>query len=175
MKTVVLPSARRAARVVTWLVLAAAIVWLWPAALGGSTSFVVVHGSSMEPTFHAGDLLVARSTDELGVGDIVLYQVPDGEVGEQRLVIHRLVDANVDGTFVMQGDNRAAPDPWVVDPADVVGAPELHVPKAGLLVEAMLSWFGLALVAAGLVAWVLWPSDDTQDPIEPAAPSPTTA
>lgn len=149
---------RRTLRVTSWLFMAAAIVWLWPAALGGSTRFVVVNGTSMRPTYQPGDLLIARDHSSPAVGDIVLYQVPDGEVGANRLVIHRLVATNQDGTFAMQGDNRAAPDPWIVATDHIVGKPELHIPFAGRVVEALLSWFGLALVAAGLVAWVLWPA-----------------
>lgn len=155
---------RAALRLAAWVGLVGAIVYLWPAALGGSTRFVVVHGSSMEPTYRAGDLLVARDADELSVGQVVVFRVPDGEVGEGRLVIHRLVIDHGDGSFEMQGDNRAAPDPWLVTPETVVGSPVGHLPRAGLLVQALVSWFGIALVAAGLMAWALWPDRDDADP-----------
>ena len=49
------------------LVLAA--VWaFWPLALGGGTTYVSTHGTSMEPRFHTGDLAILRSADRYEVG-----------------------------------------------------------------------------------------------------------
>ena len=51
-------------------------ILVWPTSLGGCTTMTVVSGHSMEPTFHTGDLVVARCGTP-AVGDIVIYQPPD--------------------------------------------------------------------------------------------------
>ena len=44
----------------------------------------------MLPNFHTGDIVVARAVDELEIGDVVVYAVPEG-AGEGKLIMHRLV------------------------------------------------------------------------------------
>ena len=67
-------------------VAAAAWLFLAPAQLGGSTGYVVLYGTSMEPRYSAGDLVLTRPAADVGVGDVVAYHHP--ELG--RTVLHRV-------------------------------------------------------------------------------------
>ena len=46
--------------------------------LGTSTPFLLVHGTSMEPTYHEGDLLLNKRPPEaeIKVGDVIAFDVP---------------------------------------------------------------------------------------------------
>ena len=54
------------------------VVYLWPAQLGGSARIIVVAGDSMEPTYSFGDAVVVRDRDVTDVGDVVVFEVPEG-------------------------------------------------------------------------------------------------
>ena len=100
--------------VLSWTLTAAviaAVAFLWPATLGGSTRLIVVSGHSMEPTYDYGDIVVARDSGDARVGDVVVFAVPEG-VGEGILVIHRVIEIDDAGFLVTQGDNRDRPDEW---------------------------------------------------------------
>jgi hypothetical protein len=132
----------------------ALLAWLWPAPLGGSARVLVVQGSSMVPTFHHGDVVIARAGAP-DVGEVGVYRIPTGEVGEGALVIHRVIGVAGDGTLVLQGDSHLNPDPWNADEHDFVGTPVLAVPFVGTLLAAMFSWLGAAAAAGCVVAWVI--------------------
>lgn len=104
---------------------------VWPSALGGDVTYLMVSGTSMEPGLHDGDLVVVREQATYEVGDVVGFRVPAGHVGEGAVVIHRIVGGDpVDG-FVTEGDNRERPDVWQPTAADVVGERWFLVPGAG--------------------------------------------
>ena len=93
-----------------------------PLLLSGITGFNLWFGTgvSMEPTFHAGDFMITRSTQasELAPGDVILF-----ETGRKH-VMHRIVstEAGPDGEAVLitRGDNNPVNDAPVVEGA-VVG------------------------------------------------------
>lgn len=88
------------------LLVAIAVLWfLWPAWLGGSTSIVVVSGTSMEPTYDDGDVLLVRE-GRAAVGDVIAFHVP----GREGQIVHRVIERRADGTLLVQGDNRNTPD-----------------------------------------------------------------
>lgn len=122
-------------------------VTLAPSRFGGPLTPVLVRGVSMEPTYSTGDLVLAyRGTPR--VGDVLTYQHPDGAV-----VIHRLVEITEDG-YLTQGDNVAAPDPWIVAPEDVLGTARVVLPGFA----HRLSWVttpGVSAALAGVVAFVV--------------------
>ena len=61
---------------------------------------VPVAGSSMTPFLHNGDTVYLDLSDSpLKRADIVLYTRPDG-----RYILHRIVQVNSDGSFIMMGD-----------------------------------------------------------------------
>ena len=97
------------------LFMAACAAWfitLRPAPLGGPATYVIVRGVSMEPTYHAGDLVIVRRRPVYQAGDIVAYKIPAGEVGGGLSVIHRIVGGSVETGFRTKGDNNAESDPW---------------------------------------------------------------
>ena len=133
------------------LVVAVAAFWfvaLRPQALGGPAGYALVHGTSMEPSYHTGDVVIVRRRAHYRVGDIVAYTVPAGTAGAGAQVIHRLVAGDERRGFVVQGDNRSAPDVWHPTRAEIVGSAWLRIPKAGLLVGLLRSPLLLALLAA---------------------------
>lgn len=137
------------------LVLAAWAVTLRPGALGGPATYIVVSGDSMEPVFSDGDLVVLRERDGYGVGDIVVFPVPEGDVGAGTLVIHRIVDVEGDA-FVPQGDNRDQVDEWRPTAAEIRGSHWIHVPSGGRILMHALQPPIVAAVAGGLMTmWVL--------------------
>jgi signal peptidase len=122
----------------------------WPTSLGGCTTMTVVSGHSMEPTFHTGDLVVARCGTP-AVGNIVIYQPPG--IDTRALVIHRIVAAGTAGGWVMQGDNNSYKDPWQPTDHDILGIALFHIPSVGSLLRAPLVWSSFLLMAAALLVW----------------------
>ncbi len=99
----------RVAQVLATLV-AVALVAGYLSAVYFGAGFAVVEGTSMEPLFHTGDLVVlwSKPPSDIEVGDIVVYR--SGE----RYVIHRVVYKYVgpggEYCFVTKGDNNLLPD-----------------------------------------------------------------
>ncbi|MDQ6793317.1 MAG: signal peptidase I [Chloroflexota bacterium] len=143
---------KRARRIVSVGLLAAALaVWvevLRPQALGGSALYIVVRGSSMLPTYANGDLVVVQSAGAYSVGDIVAYRVPNGEIGEGHLVIHRITGGDGVVGFAVRGDNNEAVDPWSPRAGEVAGRAWWVVPGLGRFV----AFIHQPAIAAGLAA-----------------------
>ena len=167
-------SLRRALRAAAGVVLIVVLlVLLWPARFGGATALVVVQGNSMEPTYHQGDLLYARTGGDFSPGDIVVYRVPDGQPGAGRNIVHRIKLVLPDGRYLFQGDNRATPDDVTPTRDDLVGTPVVNL--GNLPTRAIiLAPFVLGLIAAIAITVLLWPSrpgggelDDDGDEDEP--------
>src|SRR4051812_29423682 len=86
--------------------LVSAWLFLAPGALGGSTTYVVTEGVSMQPRFHAGDLALVRAAGSYEVGDIVAYH----SKALNTIVLHRIV-AHDGSRYVFKGDNNNFIDP----------------------------------------------------------------
>jgi signal peptidase I len=108
------------------LLVAAGWFYLGPAQLGGTTSYAVIVGNSMEPLLHRGDLAVARSQGSYRPGDVVLYDSP--QLGAK--VLHRLVRIER-GRYVLKGDNNGFVDSERPTEGRLVGKLALTVPAAG--------------------------------------------
>jgi signal peptidase I len=126
------------------------IVCLRPQALGGPAGYALVAGTSMEPTMHTGDVVIVHAQPHYGVGDVIAYRVPEGQAGAGAQVIHRIIGGNERTGFVVQGDNRTAPDVWHPRHAEIVGSEWAHVPKLGMLVMLLHTPLFLASMAAGV-------------------------
>ena len=155
-----------------WLLVVAALWFVWPSSLGGCTTLTVVSGHSMEPTYFTGDLVVARCGAPR-VGDIVVYHPPG--MGKAR-VIHRLVGGDGASGWTVKGDNNTFVDPFVPTDADVIGIAVLHIPKVGRVSAVLLSpllWLAVLLAAAVVLIWPPDPetaaTDEEADDV-PAAP-----
>ncbi len=152
------------------------IVILWPHSFGGSVSYVMVSGTSMEPGMHTGDLVVIRARSEYRVGDSVAFRIREGEPGEGNVVIHRLVAGNeVDG-FTTQGDNRTYQDPWTPTHDDILGRRWLLIPEVGMWIAQLRAPIPLGLFCGVLTVWVLAPRRKSSTASKPSTkPSPSPA
>ncbi|MCU1486580.1 MAG: peptidase signal peptidase [Actinomycetia bacterium] len=122
---------------------------MWPTALGGATTYVSTHGSSMEPTFHQGDLALVRQANHYDVGDVVAYR----SATLHTTVLHRIVAHGPQG-YTFKGDNNSFEDPDHPNESDLIGKLWVHVPKGGKLLGALrvvlpLVLVGLSLLGAG--------------------------
>ncbi len=151
---------KRARRLVSLAFLAAAVaIWvivLRPQALGGPALYIVVRGSSMLPTYDTGDLVVVQSAQAYAPGDVVAYRVPDGEIGEGHLVIHRITGGNGATGFTVRGDNNGSADPWSPRTGDIAGRAWWMVPGLGRVVAFIHQpVIAGALAAALMVTFML--------------------
>src|SRR5438874_7156228 len=110
------------------LLAGAAAFWLFlaPPQLGGGTSYAVVYGTSMEPHFHRGDLVVLRRRAAYRVGEVVGYH----SLQLHRDVLHRIVAAH-GGIYTFKGDNNGFLDPERVRARQLFGQESVRVPGAG--------------------------------------------
>jgi signal peptidase I len=142
------------------LILIGGVVLIWaftlrPQTLGGPAMFVVVRGTSMLPTYQHGDLVVVESATRYDIGEVVAYRVPAGQIGEGKVVIHRIVGGDGVRGFTLKGDHNTAPDPWIPRQADMVGVATLRIPNAGRLIALVQQPVILAGLAAALVVTVI--------------------
>ncbi|MGY2067142.1 signal peptidase I [Blastococcus sp. SYSU DS0619] len=131
------------------LALVLATMWLfWPTALGGGTTYVTTHGTSMEPAFRTGDLAVLSAAGSYSVGDVVAYHSDALDT----IVMHRIVSADATG-FVTQGDNNAWLDDDRPTADEILGRLFVRIPQGGKALEAISSpWvLGAVGLAASLV------------------------
>jgi signal peptidase I len=100
-----------------------------PAALGCKA--VVVVSGSMQPHVWVGDVLVTRPLGHQlpRRGQVLLVDDP---AHPGRLVSHRLVRINPDGTLMLKGDANLAPDSTPVPPSAVHGVAVVRVPLIGM-------------------------------------------
>lgn len=122
-------------RIAGWLVFIVLVggwvAFLRPVGLGGSAGYVTVSGESMEPTMYDGDFTITRQQDDYEIGDVLVYRVSQGEVGEGGLVIHRIIGGSMEEGFRTQGDNRDKADLWYPTERDIVGRVWFEIPKLG--------------------------------------------
>jgi signal peptidase I len=116
--------------------IALSCLWLSfaPVGLGGSTSYVVTDGTSMEPRFHAGDLAIVRSQSSYRVGEIVAYD----NIAFHTIVLHRIV-AISGARYVFKGDNNDFVDFEHPARSQLIGALWLGIPGAGARLESLRS------------------------------------
>lgn len=148
------------AAVAVGLVVLAWFAGLRPAALGGPASYILVSGTSMEPTLYAGSLVVAERQASYEIGQVVAYRIPE-EPGKGLNVIHRIVGGNADDGFILRGDNVAASDLWRPKASDILGTPQIVLPGAEPTIQLLRSPILVASVAAGLATFLvvgLWPA-----------------
>lgn len=150
------PLARAAAiaMVVFWFVA------LRPQALGGPAGYVLVAGTSMEPTLEPGALVVVLRQPTYEVGDVIAYRIADGGIADGMNVIHRITGGDGTTGYTLQGDNVAFVDPWHPRDAEVVGKVVFAVPGLAPLIALLRSPLFLASAAAGIAVYIVlgWPA-----------------
>jgi signal peptidase I len=142
-----------AARMYLSLTLSFAAVATVPVLFGWQAT--VVQTGSMLPHIRPGDVVVTMPLSAnmpAPLGGVVSFHTAaqanaDG-VAATRL--HRIVDVNLDGTFVTQGDANHDADSDPLTRPQIIGQARLLVPLVGL----PSLWFGAGNVVA-LISWVL--------------------
>lgn len=118
----------------------------FPMPLGFGAS--VVLSGSMEPTLSVGDLLIVVPTDELAVGDVVVY------TSSGAAIVHRIIELDTEGgTVVTRGDaNNASDDPIPI--TAVKGKVVCVIPVLGYAVEAIKTPVATILLIV-LAIWLM--------------------
>jgi signal peptidase I len=137
----------RARAVTALLALLLATAWIvaGPERLGGSTTYVTTHGTSMEPRFHTGDLALVRAASRYDVGDVVAYR----SATLRRVVLHRVIGRRGD-RYVVKGDHNAFVDPERPARGQVVGRLWVRVPHGGSVLGLLQSPLVAALLCGGV-------------------------
>lgn len=81
-------------------------------------SFVII-SASMEPTIMTGDIILVRPGAAVGVGDVITFVNNEGVTITHRIVEEGLTDGR--RSFVTEGDNNEAPEPYPVFEDQIIG------------------------------------------------------
>lgn len=169
---------RRVWSLTSWGVTIGLILCWWvyrPTSIGGSTSFLVVSGHSMDGTYTTGDFVLVKEKAAYGVGDIVGFQVPEGEPGAGMIVIHRVIRIDDDGRYRTQGDNNDHADIWATHIDDVKGEAVARLAQGGRAVELMRHPLAISLMTGILATWAALGFTGKQEDDEDAGEPPTVA
>ena len=109
---------------------AAMVAGLWvffaPTNLGGSTTYSVTSGISMQPMLYKNDLALVRAASSYHVGDVVLYQ----NQLLHRPVLHRIIFIQ-NGNYFFKGDNNSFVDPGYATRSELTGKLWFHIGGVG--------------------------------------------
>jgi signal peptidase I len=129
-----------------------AAVWHYfaPTQIGGSSSYMIIRGMSMEPSIHRGDLVILKKRGDYEVGDVAAYH--NKVIGG--IVLHRIVGRDGE-RYILRGDNAQAPDSEQPLKSAFVGARWIQLKGMGAWLDrarepknsALLA--GLAVLLAG--------------------------
>jgi signal peptidase I len=151
-------------RLLEWSVFALVVVGVWffvgPTALGGPASYVIIDGTSMEPTYADGDLVIAKAHERYQVGDVITYDAP---IGRTYRVIHRVIQVTETG-YVTQGDNRDEADGWEVPFDAVHGSSWVHLPYGGQVALTLRHPPALIGLVAGWLTLLLLTQSEKRSP-----------
>jgi signal peptidase I len=121
------------------------VVWLGIWFAFGANPFYVVSSGSMEPELKVNDVLIVRdggSWEELNVGDIIVFNRPEGG---DRVIVHRIVDTDVDGDdgemmIRTKGDANPASIPgtdYPIKQDDYIGKVIYVIPGIGVITKVI--------------------------------------
>ena len=120
----------------------------------GSNPFYVVSSGSMEPVLKINDVLIVRdggSWGELRVGDIIVFNRPDGG---DRVIVHRIIaideDADGDRTVRTKGDANPSPIPgtdYPIQKNDYIGKVVFVVPGIGIATQFIRPPYNFIIIA----------------------------
>ena len=120
------------------------IVWVGIWLAFGANPFYVVSSGSMEPVLKVNDVLIVRdggSWEDLTIGDIIVFDRPEGG---DRVIVHRIVDIDVDGDgdrlVRTRGDANPASIPGTDYPIrqdDYIGKVIYVIPGIGIITKVI--------------------------------------
>jgi len=166
----------RLAGLATLILVGAWIAFLRPTIFGGPATYLLVSGQSMEPTIHAGSLVILVGASSYHRGEVVAYRIPDGDPASGLNVIHRITGGSGEAGFIMRGDNTNATDLWRPRTDDILGTPVFVIPGAMPVLLFLRSPIIIASLAAALSIYLLlglWGAPSTAVRKEPAGVSAT--
>mgnify|MGYP002522318887 FL=1 len=81
--------------------------------------YSVVPTDSMEPVINEGDFILSKEVpfEKLTIGDDIIYYSKSNKI----YIVHRIVDVNLDGSFIMKGVNNSTFDTEFVTKENYVG------------------------------------------------------
>ena len=108
----------------------------------------IVLTGSMEPTLSVNDLVVVTKTDNIEIGDIVVFQQGND------LIIHRVIEKNVEENRIVTKGDANNVDDGSIPMSAVKGKLSFSVPFVGLVVKGLKSVPGIIIVL-GLSAFLM--------------------
>ena len=159
---------KRGVHAAAWVALVVAAFVLWPQRWGGTMTYVITSGTSMQPGFVAGDLAILRTAEDYGPGDVAAYRSSE----LKRIVMHRITEESGEG-YTFKGDNNDFLDPETVTERQMLGKLVLRVPGVGKALSFLLKPINLILLGGAVF---LFFSDrrerQAQASVSPAPPAP---
>jgi signal peptidase I len=121
------------------------VLWIFfaPTKLGGSTTYSITDGISMQPLLYKNDLALVRAQTSYHVGEVVLYE---SQV-IHKPVLHRIYLIQ-NGNYFFKGENNDFVDPGYATRSELIGSLWVHIPWVGNL----LGWFAKPIHAAVVAA-----------------------
>lgn len=101
-----------------------------------------IQTGSMEPLVSPGDVVLVTPPRAPEVGDVIAFTDP---IRPERDVLHRVVDIDEEGMLITRGDANDVVDPWLLDPATVIGTQTITIPTIGFVIAAVGSDLGILL------------------------------
>lgn len=122
-----------------------ALLFMWvmlgPRQFGGSVSYVITQGNSMQPVFESGDLVIVRKASDYRVGDVIAAENEQ----LQAPVLHRIIEEGAQ-RYVTKGDNNDFIDEYEPSADDIIGKKWILLPGGGAFLRKMLTPFGTSLL-----------------------------
>lgn len=144
----------------------------------GITPFVVT-SDSMEPVINEGALAYVQKADSKSpLAGLIQYIEPqNGDVVAFRqrnesgtvTVIHRVLEINENGEYVMKGDNKSGTDVASVPENDIIGVYKFGIPELGNVIQLLKTqkWFviSIALMLVAIISAFIPvpPEEDDED------------
>lgn len=107
-----------------------------------SIGFIV--GTSMEPNYSQGDLVIATSFEDPEVGEVVFFNRPSDNIN----IVHRVVSKKSENKYITKGDNNKIND-GVVREKYIQGVEILHL-RTSSLENELLPSFILVILSGSL-------------------------
>jgi signal peptidase I len=128
-----------------YVALALLAVLLWPQRWGGTMTYDITHGTSMQPTFQTGDLAILRKAGSYHVGEVAAYRSPSLHT----TVMHRIQTKTARG-YTFKGDHNNFVDPDTVPDKAMLGRLLFRVPGVGRFLLWFVNPLHLALAIGGV-------------------------
>jgi signal peptidase len=157
------------------------VVWLAIYFVFGANPFYVVSSGSMEPVLKVNDVLIVRdggSWQDLTIGDIIVFNRPEGG---DRVIVHRIVDIDMDadGERIVRtrGDANPASIPGTDYPIrqdDYIGKVIYVIPGIGVITKVIsppVNYIIIAIILAILFFNRLGKKNSSSNNNKDAAPA----